>query len=216
MHKVTMSAHQPHLPTFSATKELLIATSMDEQLEHRPRQQIISEERPQLIETATGTLLAHQLPLLITLVTLQQPIVTDMATRQERIDQAPITLVIPTLAIQIPTETPEVHLPLQRTTSATQRPLIATGTVIPKDPPLPQRTTLAIAVLNSAATTPTLLSGLGNDVHILCNEPRKQHNTCFRGSFIIHKSAMPFYILRICDQFCTFLCCHSLSRRSSQ
>ena len=216
MHKVTTLALQPLLLTISATKELLIATSMDEQLEHRPRQQIISEERPQLIETATGTLLAHQLPLLITLVTLQQPIVTDMATRQERIDQAPITLVIPTLAIQIPTETPEVHLPLQRTTLVTQLPLIAIGTVTPKVHLHLLLTTSEIDVPNSAATTPTPPSGLGNDVHIIYNEPRKRHNNSFRGSFIIHKSAMPFNILRICDQFCTFLCCHSLSRRSSQ
>lgn len=185
MHKVTTLALQPLLLTISATKELLIATSMDEQLEHRPRQQIISEERPQLIETATGTLSAHQPPLLITLATRQQPIVTDMETRQERIDQAPITLVIPTLAIQIPTETPEAPLPLQRTTSATQRPLIATGTVTLKVPLLPQRTTLGIDVPNSAATTPTLLSGLGNNDYLYIMNPESDTTSTFGVHFIL-------------------------------
>lgn len=179
MHKVTMSALQLPLPTISGIKELLIATSMDEQLEHRHRQQTISVERQRLTEIAMATQLAHPPLLLITSATPPQLIVTDMATRQERIGQAPITLAILTLVTPIPTETPEAHLPLQRTTLATQRPLIATATVTPKVHPLPQRTTLAIVVQNSAATTPTLLSGLGNNDYLYTMNPESNTTTAF-------------------------------------
>lgn len=172
MHKVTTSVHQPPLPTISGTRRRPIATSMDEQLEHRPRQQIISAEQLQLIETATETPSEHPRLLQITSETLQQPIVTAMVTPQEQTDQARITLVIPTLVTLIPTAIPEAYLPLQQTTLATQPRLIVTETVTPKDPPHPQPTTLEIAAPNSEATIPTPPSGPGNEHKSSYNKPR--------------------------------------------
>ena len=178
MLKVTMSAHQPLLPTSSETREPSIATNMGRQQELPLHQQIILAEQLLLIETVMAIQSAHLRLLLTISGTPQQLIVTAMGTRLERTGQAPITLETRTLDTLIPTATPEVHLLLQRTTLATQLPLIAIGTVTLKVLPLPQRTILEIVVPSSVATTPTLPSGLGNDSSSIRRTPKvAQHPT---------------------------------------
>lgn len=187
MHKVTTSERQPLPPTTSETKEPSIATNMGRQQALPLHQQIILAEQPLLIETVMAIQSAHpRLPLTIS-ETPQQLIVTDMATLQERTDQAPITLAIPILVIPIPTATREAHHPPQLTTSATPRLHIATETDTLKVLLHLPQIILAIATHNSAATTPTQPSGLGNDTSLHTTNPESSSASYFRGS-IVHES----------------------------
>ena len=160
---------------------------MGRQQEHPPHQQIILVEQLQLIETATEIPSEHPRLLLTISETPQQLIVTDMAIRREQIDQVLITMAIPILVIPIPTATREAHHPPQLTTSATPRLHIATETDTLKVLLHLPQIILAIAAHNSAATTPTQPSGLGNDTSLHTTNPESSSAFYFRGS-IVHES----------------------------
>lgn len=187
MHKVTTSVHQLPQPTISGTRRRPIATNMGRQRALPPHQLTTSEEQLQLIGTATATRLAHPRLLQIISATPQQPIVTDMAIRREQIDQVLITMAIPILVIPIPTATREAHHPPQLTTSATPRLHIATETDTLKVLLHLPQIILAIATHNSAATTPTLPSGLGNDTSLHTMNLESSSASYIRGS-IVHTS----------------------------
>ena len=130
---------------------------------------------------------AHLRLLLTISETPQQLIVTDMAIRREQIDQVLITMAIPILVIPIPTATREAHHPPQLTTSATPRLHIATETDTLKVLLHLPQIILAIATHNSAATTPTQPSGLGNDTSLHTMNLESSSASYIRGS-IVHAS----------------------------
>ena len=119
--------------------------------------------------------------------TPRPPIETVMGTQQERIGQAQTTWATPTPVTLILTETLEAHLPPQLTTSATPRLLIATETDTLKVLLHLPQIILAIVTHNSAATTPTQPSGLGNDTSLHTTNPESSSASYFRGS-IVHES----------------------------
>lgn len=187
MHKVTTSERLPLPPTTSETREPPIATNMGRQQELPPHQQIILAEQPLLIETVMAIQSAHPRRPLTISETPQQLIVTDMAIRREQIDQVLITMAIPILVIPIPTATREAHHPPQLTTSATPRLHIATETDTLKVLLHLPQIILAIATHNSAATTPTQPSGLGNDTSLHTTNLESSSASYIRGS-IVHAS----------------------------
>ena len=187
MHKVTTSERLPLPPTTSETREPSIATNMGRQQELPLHQQIILAEQPLLIETVMAIQSAHPRRPLTISETQQQLIVTDMAIRREQIDQVLITMAIPILVIPIPTATREAHHPPQLTTSATPRLHIAIETDTLKVLLHLPQIILAIATHNSAATTPTQPSGLGNDTSLHTTNPESSSASYFRGS-IVHES----------------------------
>lgn len=187
MHKVTTLVHQLPLQTISEELQPPIAINMGRQQALPPHQLTISVIQPQLIEIVMETLSVHQPPQRITLAIPQQLIVTDMAIRREQIDQVLITMAIPILVIPIPTATREVHHPPQLTTSATPRLHIATETDTLKVLLHLPQIILAIATHNSAATTPTQPSGLGNDTSLHTTNLESSSASYIRGS-IVHTS----------------------------
>lgn len=187
MHKVTTSVHQLPQPTISGTRQRPIATSTGRQRALPPHQLTTSEEQPRLIETVMAIQSAHPRRPLTISETPQPLIVTDMAIRREQIDQVLITMAIPILVIPIPTATREAHHPPQLTTSATPRLHIATETDTLKVLLHLPQIILAIATHNSAATTPTQPSGLGNDTSLHTTNPESSSAFYFRGS-IVHES----------------------------
>ena len=190
MHRVTTLAHQPLPPITLEERQQPIVTNMGKQQALPPHQQTISVEQRQRIEIDMEILSVH-LPLQqIIWVTPQQPIETVMGTQQERIGQAQTTWATPTPVTLILTETPEAHLPPQLTTSATPRLLIATETDTLKVLLHLPQIILAIATHNSAATTPTQPSGLGNN-H---NAPESIQNSAFGGIYI---DCFPLHFLSI-------------------
>lgn len=187
MHRVTTLAHQLLPPITLEERQQPIVTNMGKQQVLPPHRQTISEERRQRIEIDMEIPSVH-LPLQqIIWATPRPPIETVMGTQLERIDQAPTTLAIPTPVTLILTETLEAHLPPQLTTSATPRLLIATETDTLKVLLHLPQIILAIATHNSAATTPTQPSGLGNDTSLHTTNPESSSASYFRGS-IVHES----------------------------
>lgn len=160
-----------------------------------PHQLTISVIQPQLIEIVMETLSVHQPPQRITLAIPQQLIVTDMAIRREQIDQVLITMAIPILVIPIPTATREAHHPPQLTTSATPRLHIATETDTLKVLLHLPQIILAIATHNSAATTPTLPSGLGNDSSSIRRTPKVAQHPTFGVQLFTHL----YTVIASCD-----------------
>ena len=187
MHKVTTSERLPLPPTTSETREPSIATNMGRQQELPLHQQIILAEQLLLIETVMAIQSAHPRRPLTISETPQQLIVTGMAIRREQIDQVLITMAIPILVIPIPTATREAHHPPQLTTSATPRLHIATETDTLKVLLHLPQIILAIATHNSAATTPTQPSGLGNDTSLHTTNLESSSASYIRGS-IVHTS----------------------------
>ena len=96
-------------------------------------------------------------------------------------------MAIPILVIPIPTATREAHHPPQLTTSATPRLHIATETDTLKVLLHLPQIILAIATHNSAATTPTQPSGLGNDTSLHTMNLESSSASYIRGS-IVHAS----------------------------